>query len=54
MEKFRNQIHKKCSVKMQPIDNSEFLFKLETRIKQSRKSEDPQGVIFVIVFFMLL
>ena len=52
MEKFRDQIHKKCSIKMQPIDNSEFLFKLETRIKQSKENRKTLKVSFLLLFFL--
>ena len=52
MEKFRDQIHKKCSVKMQPIGNSEFLFKLETRIKQSKENRKILKVSFLLLFFL--
>ena len=52
MEKFRDQIHKKCSIKMHPIDNSEFLFKLETRIKQSKENRKILKVSFLLLFFL--
>ena len=52
MEKFRDQIHKKCSVKMKPIDNSEFLFKLETRIKQSKENRKMLKVSFLLLFLL--
>ena len=52
MEKFRDQIHKKCSVKMQPVDSSEFLFKLETRIKQSKENRKILKMSFLLLFFL--
>ena len=52
MEKFRDQIHKKCSVKMQPLDSSEFLFKLETRIKRSQENRKMLLVSFLLLFFL--
>ena len=52
MEKFRDQIHRKCSAKMQPVDNGEFLFKLETRIKQSKENRKMLKVSFLLLFFL--
>ena len=52
MEKFRDQIHKKCSARMQPVDNSEFLFKLETRIRQSKENRKILKMSFLLLFFL--
>ncbi len=37
---------------MQPVDSSEFLFKLETRIKQSKENRKMLKVSFLLLFFL--
>ena len=37
---------------MQPVDNSEFLFKLETRIRQSKENRKILKMSFLLLFFL--
>ena len=52
MEKFKKQIYKKCSAKIQSVDNTEFLFKLETRIRQSKENRKIFKMSFLLLFFL--